>query len=57
MYFNQSDSWIENDGIGYYFSAKSGTRDEAQACCEAAGTNLASITSEEEQTFIENKCV
>ena len=48
-----ADAWVENDGIEYYFSAETMTQAEAQTCCQYAGGNLVSITSDEQNAYIQ----
>ena len=52
-----SDAWEENDGIEYYFSANTMTQAEAQTCCQYAGGNLVSITSDEQNAYIQGVLV
>ena len=50
-------TWIRHGSSQYYFSANEETRDNAQSCCQAAGGNLSSVTTEREAEFIEYKFV
>ena len=56
LYFQKSktfsDAWQNFNGVDYYFSANNMAQDDARTCCQYAGADLASITSDEENTYM-----